>query len=48
MREYLTKLLSKLYTVILAGDGIEALEIVNKNVIPQLILSDVMMPRLDG
>src|ERR1700749_3406737 len=35
------------YDIIIASDGIEALEQVHDNV-PDLILLDVMMPRLDG
>ena len=35
------------YEVLTASDGIEALEIVEKNEIHCLVL-DVMMPRLDG
>jgi len=35
------------YTVSTATDGIEALEIMDK-VVPDLILADIMMPRMDG
>jgi CheY-like chemotaxis protein len=47
MRTYIHKILSPKYDVTLAKDGQEALEKVREH-IPDLILSDVMMPRLDG
>lgn len=48
MREYLTRLLSGAgYQVQAVTDGREALEAVRTR-IPDLIVSDVMMPRLDG
>ncbi|MGN6727249.1 MAG: ATP-binding protein, partial [Tepidisphaeraceae bacterium] len=47
MRDYLRRLLAKQYDVITAADGAEALcEAVRRR--PALILSDVMMPKLDG
>jgi PAS domain S-box-containing protein len=48
MREYVTRLLSRRFTVIAAEDGIQALERLDAGVRPDLVLSDVMMPRLDG
>lgn len=47
MREYVQRLLSGQFTVITARDGEEAL---NKAIAakPDLILSDIMMPKLDG
>ncbi len=42
-----TKLLSKYYTVFTARDGIEALDILLNHKI-DIVLLDVMMPRLDG
>ena len=47
MREYIFKLLKDQYEVQLACDGLHALELISKNV-PDLILSDIMMPRMDG
>ena len=36
------------YEVIKAYDGIEALEVIESRVIPDLIILDIMMPELDG
>ncbi|RLK62006.1 SpoIIE family protein phosphatase [Actinokineospora cianjurensis] len=48
MREYLDRLLTTAgYGVRAAVDGLDALEIV-RTAPPQLVVSDVMMPRLDG
>ncbi|MET0930801.1 MAG: SpoIIE family protein phosphatase [Aeromicrobium sp.] len=47
MRTYVAGLLRELYDVVTAGDGLEALERVEESR-PDLILTDVMMPRLDG
>ena len=47
LRNYLINLLSESYNLLLAWDGIAALEILEKHT-PDLILSDLMMPRLDG
>jgi PAS domain S-box-containing protein len=47
MREYLVRLLSTRYSVITASDGITALERARQDK-PDLVLTDVMMPRLDG
>jgi signal transduction histidine kinase len=47
MREYVTRLLSPSYEVIAVPDGQAALEAAQASP-PDLVLSDVMMPRLDG
>ncbi|BAY17642.1 multi-sensor hybrid histidine kinase [Anabaenopsis circularis NIES-21] len=47
MRDYLTRILSKYVEVEAVADGVAALAAVNKRV-PDLVLSDVMMPELDG
>ncbi|WP_067271069.1 ATP-binding protein [Mitsuaria sp. 7] len=47
MRAYLRDLLSPFYAVELAADGLQALEAARREP-PDLLLSDVMMPRLDG
>lgn len=47
MREYIRSLLRDDYHVICVRDGIEALESI-KNEKPSLVLSDIMMPNMDG
>ncbi|MFD5714540.1 SpoIIE family protein phosphatase [Streptomyces pharetrae] len=48
MREYLTRILSMAgYEVTAVTDGVEALQAVRRDA-PDLVVSDVMMPRLDG
>jgi two-component sensor histidine kinase len=47
MREYVSRLLSPLYEVEAVPDGTSALAAVRRR-LPELILADVMMPRLDG
>jgi len=47
MRDYLTRLLRTRWQVDVAGDGDEALAQVRRRR-PALVLSDVMMPKLDG
>ncbi len=47
MREYVQRLLSEQYEVIAVGDGESALQIARERH-PDLILTDVMMPQLDG
>lgn len=44
---FLTKELKEYYEVLTATDGKEGLEIINKH-IPNLIISDIMMPKMDG
>ena len=36
------------YTVFTAADGMQALQVMEKEVCPDLIVSDIMMPRMDG
>jgi PAS domain S-box-containing protein len=47
MREYLRRLLAGRYEIEAHADGERALEAARRNP-PQLVLADVMMPRLDG
>jgi signal transduction histidine kinase/CheY-like chemotaxis protein len=47
MREYVRRLLLPHYEVRTAGDGMAALEVMRAQP-PDLVLTDVMMPRLDG
>jgi signal transduction histidine kinase/DNA-binding response OmpR family regulator len=47
MRDYVTRLLRADYNVSVATDGVEALELAREHH-PDLVLTDVMMPRLDG
>jgi PAS domain S-box-containing protein len=48
MREYVAKLLQQRFAVVCAQDGQHALDLLDAGVRPDLVLSDVMMPRLDG
>lgn len=47
MRSYISKILKKKYNVQEAIDGIDALEKIEEKQ-PDLILTDIMMPRMDG
>ncbi|MBO9617020.1 MAG: response regulator [Dyadobacter sp.] len=47
LRDYMASLLEGQYTVFKAPDGVEALACARK-VLPSLIISDLMMPRMDG
>jgi signal transduction histidine kinase len=47
LRTYIHGLLAPNYHVTLAGDGLEALERIAER-LPDIVVSDVMMPRLDG
>ncbi len=47
LREYVTQILAPYYTVEAVTDGQAALEAIHRE-LPDLLLSDVMMPRLDG
>lgn len=44
---YISRNLSASYQIFTAGNGIEALEIVKKE-LPDMIVSDIMMPEMDG
>jgi signal transduction histidine kinase/ligand-binding sensor domain-containing protein/DNA-binding response OmpR family regulator len=47
MRAFIKRSLSEAYDVVEAADGLEALEMA-KNLAPELIISDVSMPHMDG
>ncbi|MFI3306167.1 MAG: ATP-binding protein [Rikenellaceae bacterium] len=47
MREYIDNALSQHYTTLMARDGVEGLQMAIQH-LPDLILSDVMMPHMDG
>ncbi|WP_342352063.1 response regulator [Actinoplanes philippinensis] len=47
MRDYLERLLGAAWTVVVASDGEQALRTARRDP-PDLILADVMMPRMDG
>jgi PAS domain S-box-containing protein len=47
MRDYVRRLLERHYDVVAVGDGQQALESIRESV-PDLVLTDVMMPRVDG
>jgi PAS domain S-box-containing protein len=47
MRNYVRRLLGARWTVLTASDGKEALELIRSSK-PDLVLSDVMMPQMDG
>jgi CheY-like chemotaxis protein len=44
----LGRMLAPIADVELARDGVEALEVLNAGVTPDLIITDLMMPRMDG
>lgn len=52
LREHLVEIISKKYFSVTANNGLEALKVLekasNENELPALILSDVMMPLMDG
>jgi signal transduction histidine kinase len=47
MRHYLERLLNKFYVVDTAVNGIQALEKIDEHM-PELVISDIMMPGMDG
>lgn len=47
MQDYVKRLLSQRYTVETVADGVAAIRAIKQNP-PDLVLSDVMMPRMDG
>jgi PAS domain S-box-containing protein len=47
MRDYVRRLLEQQYDVVAVGDGQEALDSIGER-LPDLVITDVMMPRLDG
>jgi signal transduction histidine kinase len=47
LREYLSNLLAPTYDVVTATDGLDALNVAREQR-PDMVVSDVMMPRLDG
>ncbi|GAA0515399.1 hypothetical protein GCM10008937_23950 [Deinococcus depolymerans] len=47
LREYLQRLLDPHHDVQVARDGLEALDLIRRR-LPDLMITDVMMPRLDG
>ena len=48
LRTYLSRILSPLYNVTLASDGEEALKAIDEQSPPDLVVLDIMMPRVDG
>ncbi len=48
IRELVAKALSKRYRVLVAADGLAASEILGQPPPPDLLVCDVMMPRVDG
>ncbi len=48
VRNYLKQLLSDHFEVTTAQDGLEALDCLNTGFIPDLVISDIIMPRMDG
>ena len=48
IREYIRSLLESRYTVTTAHNGARAMELIHSGLRPDLILTDVMMPEMDG
>ncbi|MEM6830524.1 MAG: hybrid sensor histidine kinase/response regulator transcription factor, partial [Bacteroidota bacterium] len=47
LREFVRSVLSEKYAVLTAQDGVEGLKVLDKH-LPDLIISDIMMPKMDG
>ncbi|MEM9341227.1 MAG: response regulator, partial [Bacteroidota bacterium] len=47
LREFVRSVLSEKYAVLTAQDGVEGLELLEEH-LPDLIISDIMMPKMDG
>lgn len=47
MKDYLKKLLSKHFAVATASNGEEAFDFIQNN-LPEIVISDIMMPKMDG
>ena len=43
-----SRLLATLGSVQIARDGLEALAVIKKGYVPDVVVTDVMMPRMDG
>ena len=48
VRNSIKRSIPKCYTIIEASNGAEALNIIDKDNLPSLIISDIMMPGMDG
>ena len=48
MRDFIVEILHPYYKIQTAGDGEKAISLLEKEPLPDVILSDVMMPRMDG
>jgi DNA-binding response OmpR family regulator len=48
IRELVAKALSFRYDVVVAADGLAASEVLGKDPLPDLMVCDVMMPKIDG
>lgn len=48
LREFICRSLSDQYTIASAVDGVQALKVLDNEGVVDLVISDVMMPRIDG
>ena len=48
LRNFIASALKEQYEITLASNGAEALEIIEKDSHPELVISDIMMPRMNG